>query len=489
MCRTRRAVPLLLSLFLAVVLTGFSDADAATPAAAYSYPVPSRLVMTVRETAGIARTQEVVRSGVPLPRSLNVVDTSRLAVIDPNGAPVPAEFRVLARWNAGRSGATPIQWLMVAFPASVGARASASYTLVTNGSVANPAPSRPLTLIQSGNAFTVDTGAAIFRFGAGSGALFDEVVLDNGTRLVGGSAMTMRANGANGSHSTTRRAWIEQSGPLSAVVVVEGAYGLAAVGTGGFATTRRYVFTWGSPTAVVRHVVKWEGTLDSACPGCIIKNGVVNGVLVEQVRDALNVELGGTPTVTAVGAFDAPAVEAPVALGKAAWVRQLLRPSRSAPMQLSVQAGATATGGKADGGLLAAAGPRGAVAVGLAQMHRYEPQALRLLEDGRLAVDLADGTAWLSHHQGMFATLAVTALPQKPSRADLDRLTWAPLNRPLHAWPEAAWFASSDAVEEFPVGALPADLASYDTLLPKVLSKTYQEIDRAGIPGLMTYGV
>jgi hypothetical protein len=104
-------------------------------------------------------------------------------------------------------------------------------------------------------------------------------------------------------------------------------------------------------------------------------------------------------------------------------------------------------------------------------------------------VDLADGTAWLSHHQGMFATLAVTALPQKPSRADLDRLTWAPLNRPLHAWPEAAWFASSDAVEEFPVGALPADLASYDTLLPKVLSKTYQEIDRAGIPGLMTYGV
>ncbi|HEX2642940.1 MAG TPA: fibronectin type III domain-containing protein, partial [Thermoanaerobaculia bacterium] len=64
-----------------------------------------------------------------------------------------------------------------------------------------------------------------------------------------------------------------------------------------------------------------------------------------------------------------------------------------------------------------------------------------------------------------------------------------PLNRPLHAWPEAAWFASSDAVEEFPVGALPAELASYDTLVPHVLARTYDQIDLSGIPGLMTYGV
>ncbi|HEX2645356.1 MAG TPA: hypothetical protein VHU81_20325, partial [Thermoanaerobaculia bacterium] len=216
MSRTRRAVPFLLLLSVTVFLFNSPRAQAASPAA-YDFPVPSRLVMTVRETAGIGRSQEVVRSGVPLARSLNVLDTSRLAVLDASGAPVPAEFRVLARWNAGRSAAAPIQWLMVAFPATVGPRSAANYRLITDGSVANPLPIRPLTLTQNGNAFTVDTGAAVFRFGAGSGALFDEVVLDNGTRLIGGGAMTMRVNGANGSHSTTRRAWIEQSGPLSAV--------------------------------------------------------------------------------------------------------------------------------------------------------------------------------------------------------------------------------------------------------------------------------
>ncbi|HVR95942.1 MAG TPA: fibronectin type III domain-containing protein [Thermoanaerobaculia bacterium] len=462
--------------------------------AAYNPQVPSSLILTVRETAGIARNGEVIRSGVPMPRSLNLRSTASLALVDAAGTPVPAEFEVTARWNAAKNDAnSPIQWLLVTFPASVGPRATATYRVVTNGSVANPAPARPLTLTQNGNIVTVDTGAAVFRLGASPGALFDEVLLDNGTRVIGGSAMTARVNGAAAGHPTIRKVKIEHAGPLTAIVIIEGAYDAAPVGNGGFGSFRRYVFTAGSPTAVVRQSAAWEGNL--ACNGCIeTPAGAPNGVLFEQVRDTLSVELGsGARTVTAVADFDIAAVTGSVSAGQTAAIRQILRSARTEPLRYEANiggmGGTAASGARATGGVLAASGPAGAVAIALNRMDRYEPQALRLLADGSFAIDVADGKAWVAHHQGLYATLAVSALPSGPSRATLDRAVWAPLNRPLRAWPQAAWFAASDAVDEFPVGPLPAEVAAYDTLIPSVLNRTTRKIDELGLAGLMTYGV
>jgi hypothetical protein len=486
-CAFRRLVVFVACLFTVLVAGPF----AASPAgAAYGVPVPSQLRLTVRETAGIARSGEVIHSGVPMPRSLGIKSTARLAVVDSANRAVPAEFRITARWNAPLSDTTaPIQWLLVTFPATVGARSSASYRIVTDGSVANPAPARPLRLTQNGDLITVDTGAAIFRLGSNPDALFDEVVLDNGIRLIGGGSLTLSSNGASAGHSTTRKTWVEEAGPLYASVVVTGAYDLAPVGNGGIGSIRRYVFTAGSATAIVRHAVAWEGNL--ACNGCTkTTTGAPNGVRLEQVRDTLAVELGGATTVTAVGAFAATAVTHATSSGQTAEVRQLLRGSRTEALRYSVNvAGATAAGSQADGGVLAASGPAGAVAVALDKMHRYEPQALRRLGDGSLAVDIADDRVWLAHHQGLFGTLAVSALAPNPSRSTLDRVVWAPLNRPLRAWAEPAWFAASGAVEEFPVGPLPDEVASYDTLIPSVLTRTVQKIDELGLAGLTTFGV
>jgi hypothetical protein len=482
---SRRFVLLVLAILIAAFAGPF---DAGSSAA--TLPVPSQLILNVRETAGIARNAEVVRSGVPLPRSLNVLGTGRLAVVDASGAPVAAEFEVTARWNAGRSDATaPIQWLLVTFPATVGAHQTAAYRLVTDGSAVNPAPASPITLTQSGNAVSVDTGVATFHLGAGSGALFDEVDLDNGQRLIGGSALSLQTGGSTYGHSTTRRVWIEHQGPLTAIVVVQGAYDVPAIGNGQVSTRRRYVFTAGSPTAIVRHVTNWEGNL--SCEGCVANpDGTPNGVRIDKLRDDLAIEVGGTPTITAIGNFSAPAVSAAVPSTQSAWVRQQLRPTRTSPLQFDVNvAGATAAGPKADGALLAASGPAGTVAIALNHMHRYEPQALRLLPGGHLAIDAVDDKAWLANHQGVFVTLAVTATAGSPSRDELNRTTWAPLNRPLRAWPQPEWFASSDALDDFPVGALPADLAAYDTVLTSVLSRTVSKIDQVGINGLMTFGV
>ncbi len=461
--------------------------------AAYTVPVPSQLILTVRETAAVARSGEVIRSGVPIPRSLNLRSTGTLAVVDAAGKAVPADFQITARWNAPLTNtAAPIQWLLVTFPASVAANGSATFRVVTDGSVANPAPVRPLRLTQAGDLITVDTGAAVFRLGADPGALFDEVLLDNGTRLIGGSDMTIRSSGGSACHSARRKVRIEHSGPLAAVVVVHGAYDLAPVGNGQIGSIRRYVFTAGSPTAVVRHVAKWEGNLTPGCNGCTKTSaGTPNGVRIEQVRDTLAVSLGGTSAaVTAVGDFDAAALTGSVGAGQTAEVRQHLRSSRTLPHGFTARVGgASVNGREADGGMLSVSGPSGAVAIGLSRMHRYEPQALHRLADGTLAVDVAGGSVWLAHHQGMFAELAVSALAPNPTRSHLDRLVWAPLNRPLRAWPSAAWFAASEAVDEIPVGPLPAALASYDTVVPSVLERTLVQTDLLGLSGLTTFGL
>src|SRR5205807_674997 len=200
---------------------------------------------------------------------------------------------------------------------------------------------------QSGNAVTVDTGAATFRLGSDAAALFDEVVLADGTRLAtGASGLTLQTGGSVAGHSTTRKVWVEHAGPLTAIVVVEGQYDTPPVGNGAIASRRRYVFTAGSGTALVRQAAIWEGNLVDGCPDCsLTSTGVVNGIKVERLRDRLTPELGGTPTVTVEGSFAVPAIVQSVAAGQSAWVRQQLRANRLAPLAFAANvAGATAAG-------------------------------------------------------------------------------------------------------------------------------------------------
>lgn len=459
-------------------------------------PRPESLLLTVRENGGVARTAEIVRSGVPLPRALNVQSTAALAVVDAQNQLVPAEFRILARWHAGLNVTTaPIQWLLVTFPATVAANGTAVYRVVFDGSAgSNPAPATPLTVAQNGNQFTINTGAARFIIGGGDGALFDEIRLPSDTRLVSGSAMTAQADGTNYAHTATRRVFLEQSGPLSAVVVIEGTYAMPLVGNGALGSRRRYVFSAGSPVAMVRHSVAWEG--DRCGAGNLTCNDAPNAVRMQQVRDALSLDVAYPAAATAVGAFSATSTGT-VAAGETAAVRQLLRQTRGNALASTVAlpGAAVVNAVKADGGMLAVSSAAGAVAIALERMHRYEPQALRLLADGRLAVDLVDtsdfagGSAWLGARQGLFATLAVGVFTPSPSRATLDRQVWAPTNSPLHAWPQAEWFAASEAVEEFPVGTPAADFSEFDTKINDVAATTLEEIDGRGIAGLMTFGL
>lgn len=482
-----RAIALILgAVTLLAGLPGIATAAPPPPAVAASV---RRLPLQIRETAGIARSNEIVRQGVPLPKSLGLVGTSSLTVVNSAGRSVPAEFVVLARWNAGLAAAeAPIQWLLVVFPATVSARGVARYDLVLDGSAGrNPAPLTRVTLTRSGSQFVVNTGAARFALGAGQ-SLLDGAWSSTGARLLSGGAMTV-TTGVAARHRRTRQLRIEHSGPLFVSVVVTGDYDMPALGGGGFGSTRRYVFTAGSPVVQVRHAVAWEGSL---CSYASLKcDGVgLNGVQLRNVRDTLALSTVAPAMVTVVGSRTATATLGRVAGSQSASLRQLRRPNRRAPIAYAVDvAGVKAAGGKADGGMLVAATSAGAVVMASSQLHRNEPQALRLLANGQLALDIADGPVWLSSRQGLFATAAIAAFATNPGRAILDRVVWAPLNRPLHAWPSSRWFSDAQVVGEIPDPVQPAGWADYGVQATGAVFNTYAGIDREGLSGLTTFGL
>ena len=86
--------------------------------------VPREWRLTVRESAGIARSGEMIRSGVPVPRSLNLRDPGAPVLADSAGTPV-AEFHVLARFGYPSASPAPPR----------GSQRCASYRTVTRTSL------------------------------------------------------------------------------------------------------------------------------------------------------------------------------------------------------------------------------------------------------------------------------------------------------------------------------------------------------------------
>lgn len=435
------------------------------------------VLLNVRETAGVARHGEVVRSGVPIPRSLNLRATNGLAIVDATGRAVPAEFEILARWNAGRADVTaPAQWLLVTYPASVDANGSAAYRLITDGTVANPPPQTPLVVTRSDSRFTIASGGVTFAITPES--LFDEIRVGANTIARGGT-LAARANETDTRYLSTRRAFVEHAGPLRTTIVVEGTYDLPAIGGGRLSSERRYTFTADSPTAIVRQTLAWEGQLCETA-GAIVCNGAPDALRILRVRDTLGSVVTAPSQLTITGARGSSRQLA-VVPGETASLAQLLRARRTDAPRFEIAAGGqTTSGARADGGQLVVQTGGGSLSVAFDHMHRFEPQALCLLADGSIAIDLASDQAWLGTRQALYATFAVSAAPQE---------SWAALNHPLRAWPAGDWFASSQAVGDLPAGPLRAEYADYDRAVGQALDNTVRLTDSLGIFGLTTWGL
>ena len=101
-------------------------------------PIPAAdlsVKLTVKEDAGVARTNEPVTFGVPFPKGM-LKDVGTLALKGPNGKLIPAAFTVTNRWPEDQS----VRWALVDTQLSVPAKGVAAYTVAEGATAAGGEP-------------------------------------------------------------------------------------------------------------------------------------------------------------------------------------------------------------------------------------------------------------------------------------------------------------------------------------------------------------
>jgi len=136
---------------------------------------PLSIKLNVVEPIGLARTQEPVTAGIPLPKMANISDVNTLKVVGLDGVTsVPAQFQVLSRWDGPVSDTTkPIKWVLVDFQADVAANLSSTYYLKSGGTGTTTSGISVTTDANSRTAFklfsTVDLGSGLMINGSTDG--------------------------------------------------------------------------------------------------------------------------------------------------------------------------------------------------------------------------------------------------------------------------------------------------------------------------------
>lgn len=223
--------------------------------------------LLVEEHNGVARSQEVVSAGVPFAvGALTDSDLGNLRIEDAGGSAVAAQFQVLSRWWAPRFD-NSIRWLLVTFPASVGASATGNYSLKSG---ANVAPARPVSVATAAGTTTIDTGCIKVTVSGSSFRLFEAAWFDadgngqydetekvvqaaagDGLVITSGdwSALGIAAGDEFRASAGSAAVTVEESGPVRAVVCINGTFqreGQPAVSPYYEYTVRLY-FATGSP--------------------------------------------------------------------------------------------------------------------------------------------------------------------------------------------------------------------------------------------------
>jgi hypothetical protein len=173
--------------------------------------------LAIEETHGYTRRSENVTVGVPLPRAA-VKDPARLTVLDPKGAPVPAQFETMATWPDGS-----VKWVLVDFAADCPARGKTEYRLGDSGKRSDRAS--PLSATERGDTVAVQTGPLACELNRKSLNLFDSVQL--GKLANPGAGLGIRLLDAGGREYSSR--WgkvktfkIENNGPVRTTLLWKG---------------------------------------------------------------------------------------------------------------------------------------------------------------------------------------------------------------------------------------------------------------------------
>lgn len=156
---------------------------------------------------GLARVNEPVRLGLPLPQGLCVTE-SVCALRDALDRPMPVQARSLDRWQDGS-----IRWLLIDFQATAPAATTPAYQLSFDGHDRLVEPTSSLRVTQAGETVSIDTGVAQFHL-RGSGAF-----------PFGGAALECVAADGVCSMASIRTLRVVEQGALRCCVVLEGEMG------------------------------------------------------------------------------------------------------------------------------------------------------------------------------------------------------------------------------------------------------------------------
>lgn len=192
------------SMSSAVESLGFSNGMGAAPV---------RLI----ERAGIARVQEPVTVGVPLPKGA-CYDAAHLRLRDQRGQPVSLQTHVLARWSDGS-----LKWVLLDFQANIEASGEICWYLGTAAEPALSDQSGGLSVRRCGDQLAIETGAARYLLSKTIFRPFDTVIV-GGAELCGMSSGSLVVTDEMGKEYLPYidDIGLEAAGPLRATVRVTG---------------------------------------------------------------------------------------------------------------------------------------------------------------------------------------------------------------------------------------------------------------------------
>ena len=450
--------------------------------------------LNVHDYSGLGREGEVVVSGVPVPESAALYDAANLRVVDSAGAAVPARISVTGRWRtrpedvAGR-----VRWLLVEFPATVSPSATATYWLRHDGP---PPATTGIIVSETADRIDVTTGPARFRVGKTAFTLFDQVWLDlNGDGAFGtneqliapwaaaGSRVFRGAVEFDSSRRVPRSVLVEETGPLRAVIRVEG-FHQNAFG----ATLLRYVtrlfFSTGQSHVRVQHTIIEGRVLGSG------NSDLPNQQMTAVDRAALSLRaaFSGPLTVRVNGSLTVP-VSRPLPPGGTASVRQHSLTDWRIPMAYEVQVGGEISeqGRKATRAWLDVRDSRFGVAVSTRRFWEKNPQRLAADGSGQVDVEFPSEPTTIYQAMGLMEDATFYFHPASTPLDSLRRTLEGTAKDPLFAVAPPARYVDSGALGEIPRYPAPAAYARFDTVLGDHRTATNAWIVEGHAYGLMDY--
>jgi hypothetical protein len=214
-------VPLLLGLLAG--LAGPLRAAVAPPGAER----PGQTTIRIEEPSGLSRSGWPVGLGFPFDKG-ELRDLSSVAVFSPRGDALPLQAKVLSRWPDGS-----IRWAHILFPADLERQKVDLWRLEWNripaGAAPAPSPAARLTVNEGRDAVEIESGRLRVRIPLAGQGLFDSVRVGGHEMLdpARPASFVLTTPGGKTFSSAFRkkdRVSVEESGPLRAIVRIEGAH-------------------------------------------------------------------------------------------------------------------------------------------------------------------------------------------------------------------------------------------------------------------------